>query len=80
MAGAQLTSLLYADDIALIAGSADMLQQMLTAVSEYARRWRFHFNPRKSHVVVQGREADIAAARATQWLLDGHRIETVDEC
>ena len=37
VAGEQLTCLLYADDIALIADSAETLQLMLDSVSEYAR-------------------------------------------
>ncbi len=65
IAGERLTCLLYADDIALLADSPAMLQRMLD-VSEYARRWRFDFNPAKSHVVVQAGAAEALEAREQQ--------------
>ncbi len=79
VAGGRLVCLLYADDIALLADNPDTLQTMLDAVSEYAQRWRFRFNPCKSHALVQGTAAEVAAARARRWLLDGAVISTVDE-
>ena len=74
-----VASLLYADDIALIADTAEQLQEMLDAVSEYAHQWRFHFNPKKSHVVLYGTPTEIDHAKQIQWRLDGHEITTVDE-
>jgi hypothetical protein len=44
--------LLYADDIVLLAKSAEELQQMLNIVSEFCSKWRFKLNARKSAVVV----------------------------
>jgi hypothetical protein len=79
IAGQRLVGLLYADDIVLLAEDAATLQLMLTAVSQYARQWRFHFNPRKSHVVIQGSESQVAEARATHWHLGTNIIATVDE-
>jgi hypothetical protein len=79
IAGERLTCLLYADDIALLAYSPVMLQRMLNVVSEYARHWRFDFNPAKSHVVVQAGAAQTREAREQQWRLGGARIVTVDE-
>jgi len=79
IAGQRVMALLYADDIALLAGSAEMLQLMLDAAAEYAHQWRFHFNPRKSHVVVQGTRAVVEQARGQQWRLGQHSITTVDE-
>jgi len=46
--------LLYADDIVLITDSKEKLQRMLDIVTEYARKWRFELNPKKSEVVVFG--------------------------
>jgi reverse transcriptase-like protein len=52
--GRKVGILLYADDIVLIAESAEQLQQMLDCTSEYATRWQFRFNTKagKSDVVV----------------------------
>jgi hypothetical protein len=52
--GRRVGILLYADDIVLIAESADRLQEMLDCTSEYASKWQFRFNTKagKSDVVV----------------------------
>ena len=39
--------LLYADDIVLLAESAEDLQNMLDIVTKYSRQWRFRVNPKK---------------------------------
>ena len=49
-----LACLLYADDIVLLANDRKNLQKMLDIVAEYARKWRFELNPKKSEVVVFG--------------------------
>ncbi len=43
-----LNILLFADDIVLIADSADELQRILDDVHDYSRKWRFKFNVVKS--------------------------------
>ena len=50
----QVSILLYADDIVLVAETAEQLQQMLDCCSEYAAQWQFRFNTKagKSDVVV----------------------------
>jgi hypothetical protein len=50
----QVSLLLYADDIVLVAENAAQLQQMLDCCSEYAAEWQFRFNTKagKSDVVV----------------------------
>ncbi len=49
--------LLFADDVVLLAESADELQAAMDIVSEHARRWRYTFNNKKSAVVVAGGRA-----------------------
>jgi hypothetical protein len=63
---------MYADDIVLLASSADELQQMLDVVSAYASRWQFRFNtkPGKSNVVITG-PRDEAAEQRQFMLGDG---------
>ena len=39
--------LMYADDIVLLAETAEDLQNMLDVVTEYARKWRFKLNTKK---------------------------------
>ena len=41
---------MYADDLALIASSAEELQAMMDVVSQYATKWRYRINPLKSKV------------------------------
>jgi hypothetical protein len=52
--GRRVGILLYADDIVLIAESAEQLQSMLDCTSAYATKWQFRFNtkPGKSDVVI----------------------------
>ena len=45
--------LLFADDI-VIAENRYKLQALLDIVAEYAKKWRFEINPKKSGVVVFG--------------------------
>src|SRR3954468_7751237 len=52
--GHRVGILLYADDIVLVAETAEQLQEMLDCSSAYATQWHFRFNtkPGKSDVVV----------------------------
>lgn len=79
IAAKQLAALLYADDIVLLAPDPVVLQRMLDVTSQYAHQWRFHFNGRKSQIVVQGNEQQTTAAHAKQWQLDGHQLSVVPE-
>ena len=44
--------LMYADDLALVAETADDLQRMLVALHEYARRWHLLVNTIKTKKVI----------------------------
>jgi len=48
--------LLFADDIVLVAESAEMLQRMLDAVFQYSQKSRFRFNKEKSNVMIFGKK------------------------
>ena len=45
---------MYADDLALVAGSPEELQAMLNIVHNYAPKWRYNLNVDKSVVMVFG--------------------------
>jgi hypothetical protein len=79
IAGEQLVGLLYADDIVLLASDPLILQRMLDVISRYAQQWRFHFNGRKSEVVVQGTKTEVSEAQAHAWKLDGPQLSVVTE-
>ena len=45
---------MYADDLALVAGSQGALQSLLDMVDRYARKWRYSLNSSKSVIMVFG--------------------------
>jgi len=51
--------LLFADDLAICAGSREELQQLLDLVYVYSVKWRFKFNISKSNVMVVGKRNQI---------------------
>src|SRR5690349_7714712 len=52
------------------------LQQMLDSVANYAKKWRFELNPKKSEVVVFGAKR---APRNVVWRLGEHNIKQVTQ-
>ena len=50
----EVSLLLFADDIVLMAESEQALQNMLRVVSEESRKYRFKFNKDKSNVMIFG--------------------------
>jgi hypothetical protein len=74
--GKTLSSLLYADDIVLIADDRYNLQTMLNTVTKYAKKWRFELNPKKSEVVVFGQKY---APRNIKWKLGDKIIKQVTQ-
>ena len=73
--GRLLGGLLFADDIVLIADTADHLQQAMDIMSEHARRWRYRFSNSKCAVVVSGKQR----ATGRKWMLAGEEVEERDE-
>ena len=51
----KINHLLFADDLAICAGSREELQQVLDLVYVYSVKWRFKFNISKSNVMVVGK-------------------------
>src|SRR3954471_16215839 len=55
-----INHLLFADDLALCAGSSQELQKLLDIVYDYSWRWRFRFNIAKSNIVqVAGKKKNV---------------------
>jgi hypothetical protein len=48
----KIALLLYADDIVLLASSAQELQAMMNRVAQYATKWRFNINAKKTEVMI----------------------------
>ena len=65
----------YADDLALIASSAEDLQAMMDVVSQYATKWRYCTNPLKLKVLVFGSNR----LPTTTWTMKGQKVEAVKE-
>ena len=74
--GQRINSLLYADDIVLMAENRYQLQEMLDVVAAYAKKWRFELNPKKSEVVVFGLKR---APRNIGWKLGENDIKQVTQ-
>ena len=68
-----LSALLYADDQVLIATSPEELQSMMDVVAEYAERWQFHLNAKKSAVMVYNGSRRVHPLRV--WWLAGNLVE-----
>jgi hypothetical protein len=67
--------MLYADDMALLARSAQELQSMINVVVEFSNRWRFVLSGKKSEVMIVGakvRESDV-------WRMGGVVLKVVKE-
>ena len=62
---------MYADDLALVAGSPEELQAMLDIVHNYAQKWRYNLNAGKSVVMVLGETSRTRrlARSARKWTL-----------
>ena len=59
--GSRLCSLLYADDIVVLAENEDDLDQLIQAVRDYQRLWRFQMNMSKTKKVTFGPRARLKA-------------------
>ena len=62
---------MYADDLALVAGSPEELQAMLDIVHNYAQKWRYNLNADKSvlMVLVETSRTRRLARSARKWTL-----------
>ena len=71
----RLALLLYADDIVVLANSAEELQRMMKAVEEFCKRWRLQVNLSKTKVVEFGARG-VGKAKV-YW--KGEELEEVEE-
>ena len=71
-------ALMYADDLAIQAKSPGELQLMLDIVTEYAKRWRFCINPKKTKVLCFMETTQQAQQRKERfgesWICGGQEI------
>jgi hypothetical protein len=77
--GHEIAVLLYADDLVLLASSHEELQSMLDCVSNYAAKWQFRYNARKSGVVVMGDDNTATKAKKHSYTLGGESVPIVTE-
>jgi exonuclease III len=70
----QICGLWYADDIVLLAESADELREMMVVVDEYCFKWRCSANAKKSGVMIVGE----APKNAPVFTLNGEIVPIVE--
>lgn len=74
----KIKTLLYADDIVIMAESHFMLQTMINRLVHYCVLWNLKINTDKSKIMVF-RTGNGRYARAERWFLDGEELERVRE-
>ena len=67
----------FADDIAMIAASAEETREMLGVLEEYCYKWRFEVNTKKSQVMVCGCEEEELAQE--RFVFGGKELSKVEE-
>jgi hypothetical protein len=75
--GIRIPAFFFADDVVLLAGTSEELQQSLDVATRFANKWRFVFNTKKgkSDALVYGRN-DLDPRLS--WQLGGSTIEEAD--
>jgi hypothetical protein len=77
--GRLVAILLYADDIVLVAKSADELKSMLRVAAAFASKWQFRYNCAKSNVVVCATSQLVKEAESETWPLGSGNLQVTDE-
>ena len=75
----ELCSLLYADDIVLMADSPEALQKMIDIVETYTSRWRLSLNTNKTKVMIVRSSRNAMIARDEHWSFRNQSLEVVRE-
>jgi len=75
----ELCSLLYADDIVLMADSPEALQKMIDIVETYTSRWRLSLNTNKTKVMIVRPSRNTMVARGEHWSFRNQSLEVVRE-
>jgi len=73
----RLSILLFADDIVLVADSAQELQQMLDLVTDFCSRWRCDCNTKKTEVVVYGKGVSKAEMEKMRFHMGAAELRVV---
>ena len=73
MEGTWCAGLLYADDIVLLVRDQVELQVMLDVVGNYAMKWRFKFNSKKSKTMMVGGKSS-----GGKWKINEERMDNVE--
>jgi hypothetical protein len=66
--------LLFADDMVVMAETAENLQESLNRVCEYCEKWGLEVNVEKTKIVVFRKRGKVAS----QWYFDTELVEVVD--
>ena len=74
-----LFSLLYADDIVLMADSPAELQRMIDIVDNYTAKWRLTLNARKSKIMIVNPQCPPQPEEPEEWTFRGRNLEIVQE-
>ena len=75
----KVEGLMFADDIVVFARSAERLQELLNAVTEWANRWEMFVGHAKCGVMLFGAARNDANYREREWYLQGKPIAVVEE-
>jgi exonuclease III len=76
--GLDVGALLYADDVVLLADSAEELQGLIDTVDEFCRKWKMSMNMKKSEVmVVRATDQSPAAERSHEWVCRDSKLKVV---
>ena len=78
LSGSPVHCIMYADDLAQAATSAEGLQRQMRHVEEYAARWGLTINAGKTKVVVFANRRDQAAEDQVQLRVGGSLVEVLD--
>lgn len=69
--------LMYADDIVILADTADKLQRMINSLIDYCSRWNLTINLGKSEIMIFGK--GMRRANAQKWNWQGTEIKVVNK-
>ena len=75
----ELSCLLYADDLVLLSESKAGLQNCLTKLDSYTKKWKLNINFKKSKVMVFGTPTQNRLHSTSVWSINQNTLENVDE-
>ena len=74
--GVDCGTLMFTDDIAMMAGSEEEMDRMLDRVDKDSKRWKFRFNEKKSKImVIEGGRRE----GKRRWWLGGKEVGETNE-